>query len=254
VYYSAIAGLILTPILWAVLQERSSKEIPISQDKPQGKSLMKGLLQIIKNPQMWINGFYGCCAYMIISAFAELWGIPFLKDVRHLSPQSAAMANSAVFLGFAIGGPLMGWLSDRMSRRRLPMILGALASAVCLTAVIYIPYLHAFAVTVLLFLAGLFASSQVIVFAVGRDNNEPALVGTAVAFTNMAVMMGGVVFQPLVGSLLDWVSEGNMVNGILVYGSHDYMIALAALPVMLVLGALFVAFFLKETYGEYRPQ
>jgi len=263
VYYSAVAGLILTPVLWTFLREKNpSSELlelphastPSVETLPETDTVISGLLKVIRNPQMWINGFFGCASYMIITTFAELWGIPFLRDVRHLSPEAAAVANSAIFLGFAFGGPIMGLASDRMNLRRLPMILGAILASICIIIAMYVPYISAGWLNVLLFLAGFFSGAEVIVFAVGRDNNEPHLVGTAVAFTNMVVMLGGVIFQPITGVLLDLFADGSAINGIRVYSTHDYQWAMASLPAMLVLGSLVIMLFMKETHGVYTPK
>jgi hypothetical protein len=94
---------------------------------------------------------------------------------------------------------------------------------------------------------GLFNSTQVIVFAVGRELVNRGAAGTALALTNMFVMLSG-IFQPLSGWLLDQSSVGELVIGA-AYSVHAYQVALSILPICLGLTVL-CALFLKETYGQ----
>jgi len=97
------------------------------------------------------------------------------------------------------------------------------------------------------FVFGVFSSVQVIVFPVGREISPRKLAGTALALTNMLVMAGGMLFQPLVGVLLDLNWSGQVVHGMHVYTVGDYRSALAVLPFGLIL-AVVLSFFLRETH------
>jgi hypothetical protein len=78
-----------------------------------------------------------------------------------------------------------------------------------------------------------------------KENSGAELSGTVFAAVNMIVTLGGVIFQPLVGSLLDKFSSGNLVAGEHVYEVVDYQLALSVLPVSLLL-VMVAAFFLKD--------
>jgi len=205
-----------------------------------------GLYNIAKNPQMWKVGLVGCLLYMPTSVFAELWGIPYLKTAYHMSSMGAAGVISMIFFGWAVGGPVMGIFSDRLRQRRLPMTLGSAVAAILLCLVLYVPDVPHKLIGVILFVFGFFSSAQVIVFAVAREINSDKFSGTAIAFTNMLVMLGGVLFQPLVGVFLDTFWTGNVMNGIRLYSMGDYQIALSVLPIGLLL-SVFLTFFLDET-------
>ena len=56
---------------------------------------------------------------------------------------------------------------------------------------------------VLLFVFGVCNSVQVLSFVVGREVSDRRIAGTAIAFINMLVMLGGAFAQPMVGELLD---------------------------------------------------
>ncbi len=246
--YAAAMGLILTPIIWMVVKDKphmtqSGKVV----DKPKEWHPLSGLFIIIKNPQMWLNGLIGSFMFLPIAAFAELWGVPFLKEGKGFSSQEAAIGVSMVFLGFAVGGPFWGWLSDSIRRRLIPMMLGALLSCATLSASIYLDGLGYFTTLFFLFLVGLFSSAQILVFAVGRDNNTHGHTGTAMAFTNMLVMVGGVVLQPMIGYLLDLSKKAQPVAERMIYTINDYHSAMLVLPISLFVASLMICL-LRETH------
>src|SRR3546814_7921704 len=63
-------------------------------------------------------------------AFGGLWGVPYLERAHDLPKAEAAGLVSVLFVGWGIGAPVWGIVSDRLSRRR-PFIAvgGVLATA-----------------------------------------------------------------------------------------------------------------------------
>jgi hypothetical protein len=68
----------------------------------------------------------------------------------------------------------------------------------------------------------------------------------------MMVMVSGVIFQPLIGILLDMHWTGAVLeNGVRLYSSSNFMFALSVLPVGTVV-ALITICFMKETHGQLK--
>lgn len=220
---------------------------------------MADLVIIMRNKQMWINGLFGCLVYLPTTVFAELWGISYLREAHGLTPEMAGFANSILFLGFTIGAPLMGYISDKIKRRKIPMFIGATGAAIIMLIVLYWPGLTATSINILMFLLGLLYSSQCIVFAVGRELSPNEAAGTAMAMTNMVVMLGAMFLQPLVGRLLDLSLASRATNLSIeqipleklqqLYTANDYQFALSIIPVGIIIAAI-LTFFLKETYAD----
>ncbi|MHA7841376.1 MAG: MFS transporter [Gammaproteobacteria bacterium] len=206
------------------------------------------MFKVLLNPQMWVNGAIGCLLYLPTTAFAELWGIPYLETAYGFSDSLAALANSTIFLGFTVGGPLVGFFSDRLRNRRIPLMLGGIVGACDIATIIYAPNLPHIAVFLLLFLLGFAYSVQVIVFAVSREISPESASGSALAVTNMFVMIGGILATPIIGKLLDLHWSGLILNQVHVYSPENYRFALAILPLGLLLGAALVGF-IKETHA-----
>ena len=246
-YWAACFGVILTLLMFLFL--RDGRSSPGQQQKsPTLKGTFKGSLRIVRNPQIWINGLIGCLLYLPTSVFAELWGIPFLSQALHFSSSAAANVVSLIFLGWATGAPIAGLISDILKQRRLPMTIGAVMAAILFSIVLYVPHVPVYAVCIIFYLFGFFSSTQVIIFAVGREISSSKASGTAIALTNMFVMIGGVIFQPVVGMLLEG-RGGKFLEGLHTYSADAYQYALAVLPCGLIL-TVFLTFFLKETHCQ----
>lgn len=214
---------------------------------------------ILKSPQVWINGLFGCLIYLPTTVLAESWGIDYLKEAGGMSASSAELANSMIFLGFTIGAPIMGHISDKLGRRKPPMLIGAVFAAVIMTVVLYVPDLSEIQLSILLFALGLFYSVQCIAFAVGRELAPGEAAGTAMAMTNMVVMLGGMVLAPVIGHLLDYslashlgqagVDVAVLTNVQKTYSVSDYQFALSVIPISIIIAAI-LTLFLKETHAD----
>lgn len=247
-----VLGVVLTPLVWLIIRDKPKTPSPENNApkiKPQYRETFVGLLKILKKPQMWLNGFIACLMYLALSLFAELWGNSFLANVYHLSTENVATANSMVFLGWLIGGPLIGYISDITCSRRIPISIGCLLSALTISLVIYLPQMNINLLYLLLFLFGIFSSFEILCFAISRENNPDQLVATASSFTNLLTMTGGIVCQPLVGKILDLLWSGQTQGGDRVYSAINYQCALTILPLAFLLGFV-LTFWLHETRAK----
>ena len=242
-YAMVILGAILTVMLLFIVR-----------DGPQGHTLQqrqplpdffRDVIQVLGTSEVWLIGFVGACLYTSLSVFGELWGKGYLEQVHHLDKLEAAKAVSAVFLGWAVGAPICGYFSDNSGRRVMPLAVGAGLAFVCISVVLYVQDLSFFSVSLLLFFYGLFSSVEIIIFIMAKECSGAKLSGTVFAVTNLIVTLGGVIFQPLVGTLLDLFGDSHLVNNLPVYSTEDYQIALSILPISLLMVTI-LAFFLKD--------
>jgi hypothetical protein len=99
----------------------------------------------------------------------------------------------------------------------------------------------------LLFLYGFANTGVATAYAVASEINPQAVAGTSVAFANMASVIIGAGFQPLIGWMLQKNWDGAMEHGLPLYSNSDFRTALLLLLASLLL-AIFVACGIKETY------
>lgn len=240
-------GIILAIILLVFIPDDTPEAKALDErDSLDFKTILSGLWLILTSKQIWINGLIGCLLYLPTSAFAEAWGKIYIQTVHGQTEFQSAWVISAIFLGFTIGAPLSGFISDRINRRVILLKIGGFAAAIFMIALLYFSVAPYWLVLLEAFFLGLFYSVEVVVFAVGRENAPPWAAGTAIAVTNGIVMLGGAIFQPLIGKILQENWTGKMIDNIPIFSVSDYHRAAIIFPVALILGS-FLAFFLKET-------
>ena len=201
---------------------------------------------ILKSKQAWLLSLYSGLAFAPVSVFGGLWGVPFLQQAYAFSASKAAMSVSWIFIGFGLGAPLLGWLSDSMGKRKPLMVFGTLLAMVCLTMVIYGSKYHPNMVAVYLFLFGLGASGFFISFAMIREGFPLIITATVLGFMNTFDSICEAVSEPIVGLFLDLSWEGRILDGIHQFSAHGYKQALLLLPVYLIV-AFVILIFIKET-------
>lgn len=253
VYISAAAGVVLAAALWGIVRDVNPNNPHPHLHLINFNGLIKGLWGALKNPQIWLNGLVGFLLYVSLSAFAELWSIPYLEEVHGLSSMGSANANAMIFLGWAIGSPFWGWLSDYIERRCLPITISSSGALIAVCILLYVPISSVPALYFLLFIFGFLSSVQILVFAIGREVSSIKIVGTAIALTNMIVMIGGNIFQPVIGRILDMHWAGVMVDGARVYPASAYQSALIVMPISIAI-AIVITFFIRETRGKIRME
>lgn len=197
------------------------------------------ILQILKSKQNWVLTLYSGMAFSPIAVFGGLWGNPFIAEAYHLSTTKAASLVSLIFLGLAFGGPLLGYVSDRLQNRRHVMFYGSLLCFAAVTAVIYSYNLPLWAVGSLLFLFGFGTGAYMLGFSIGKESNPLYLAATVVALINTGDAIMGAVTEPFIGKLLDLGWDGKIVQGAHYFSVSNYHHAFIILSVY-----LFVASFL----------
>ncbi len=209
--------------------------------------LLHKLKEILTHKQTYAIGAYAFCSWAPVAAFAALWGVPFIMVRYQISNTHAALAIAMVWLGSAISAPFLGWISDRLGRRCLPLQLAAIIGVFCSIIAIYLP-IPFWLSCVILFGLGIAGSGQIVTFALVRETNRPSMTGTAIGFNNMAVVAGGAIFQPLIGWILHILWSGQKSAGVPIYSVESYRLALLLIPLCFIAGWILSTFFIKETF------
>lgn len=243
-------GIVLSVVILLTLRNRPKQSVDALNSKHTHmsvKQLFTALRLIFTNPQMWLIGIIGGMLYLPSIVFLDVYGISYFKVAHDLTAQQAANVSALTFLGWIIGGPVIGVISDKIKRRRSPLVITSAVTAILLYTIFYYPGLTLNQLSVLAFIAGICCGAHPLCFAVGKENNPTPIAGTAVAVTNMFIMLGGMFFPPIVGKLLDLHTDSALVNGLHVYSAGDYTFALSIVPLGIVLGTV-LSMFIKETY------
>lgn len=209
-------------------------------------SLLQGLKLAYLNTQNLRAAFYTSLMNMAIAVFGAMMGSLYLMQRLGVSKSDAAIVNSMLFLGAIIGGPLMGWCSDKLGLRVMPMKVGALLALSTMVAILYLP-VNFFMMGLLFFLLGLFTGAQVISYALVAESCPPQITATAVSLVSILTQGGYVIYQNAFGFLLTQHGGMHMDAGVPIYALADYQFASMMLPIGLVL-AYIVLQGLKESH------
>lgn len=245
-------GSVIALLIWFIIKDHGPYTPASSEPKPDNDnkmSLWTGLRLVLANPRNAVTSIYGALMYTPTLVFAGLWGVPFIQQAYGLPDDRtrAAFLTAHIFAGWAAGCPAFGWFSDRIGRRRLPMIVGSIAALLIMILIIRgtdILDARGISLGLALFSFGFFSSAFVLAFTVVKEINPPHLTATAIGFINMVNGFGGAMLQPLVGRILDRSLDVSsaIVNGERLYSTQSYQSALTALPVVLGLAVLLLPF------------
>lgn len=202
--------------------------------------------------QNWFGGIYVCLMNLPISLLGGIWGVLYLGDAHQLSRLDATYVTSMLFLGTIVGGPISGWLSDRIRLRRLPMIVGAIISLALILVIMLVTHLSIISLLILFLAIGLATSTQIIGYPTVAENSIPAITAMSVSVVNITVMSGQAIFQPIFGRLMDLHAKlHHQTMG--VYVGSDFTWAMLIIPVGFII-ALLAVFNLRETYCRRREE
>jgi sugar phosphate permease len=248
--YDSILGCIFLVLIYWNVKDYPQNHI-ISAKARKSTSFFKALGTSIKNIQNILAGVYTCLLNLPIMVLDAVWGVTYLKTVYGLSNMQASNVTAMIFFGSMIACPLAGFLSDRMERRRMPMILGAILSLVMVSLVVFVPHLSYISLLILFFLIGFFTSTQIISYPFAAESNPSVFTGTAVGLVSLIVIGGAAIAQIAFGKLLDLNWDGAIAAGQKIYSVSAYHNAMIMFPVVMGIGLL-ASLCIKETYCKKR--
>jgi len=254
-----VCTFIIVILVWVIVRDRpadkgwpSPMEID-SQDgtaapKPVEIGLIEGVLKVVSEKYFWpvaIWFFFDCGIFF---GFGGLWGGPYLMHVYDMTRAEAGAILSMIAWGMIVGSPFLGYLSDKVlkSRKKVFLICTS-ALAVEMILLCFFPAgLPRWVLYVVFFCFSVFASSIVVIgFTTTKELFPVEIAGTSVGTVNLFPFLGGAVFMPVLGKILDnWPKT--------VAGAYDpkaYQVMLLVLAGSAVI-ALICTFFMKETLAK----
>ncbi|MCH9613367.1 MAG: hypothetical protein SP1CHLAM54_03660 [Chlamydiia bacterium] len=197
------------------------------------------LLQLIKRVQPWSIAFFSATVYFSIEFLSENDGKHFLMLKGHSSHFASYMLTLAWF-GYAIGCPLLGFLSDLTNRRKHVMLFAALLG---LSAILTIIFAEEKFLLVGAFLGlGLATSGQSVGFALISEQFKTTYLAVGLALNNAVIMTFSAISAPAIGSVIDSMkttTHPTMAN---------YQHAFYALIGIAFVALILILFAIKETF------
>jgi len=243
-------GVIFWIVIFIVLRDYPSSNTrqPLQDNKTIHQlGYWKTLRLAYGNINNWLCGLYNC--FLTAPLFlmgGDGFGSLYLQQVKHLSPFEASYPPLMIFMGLAVGGPLMGWISDKIGRRKLPMQVGTLIAIGLILSIIYIS--NSLGIYILLFfLLGFISNAALISYSIVTESNPKILTASSVSIVSFTGLLGGATFPILFGSIMDKMGNFKIINNMHVYTISDYHTAMWIMPTTILI-AFAISFFIPETY------
>jgi sugar phosphate permease len=248
--------LIIVILAWLIIRDRpEDKGLPSlaeidHQDKevtsPDNQiGLWEGARRVVSEKYFWpvaIWFFFDCGIFF---GFGALWSGPYLMHVYGMTRAEAGAILSMIAWGMIVGSPILGFLSDRVlkSRKKVFVLCTSGLTLILLFINIFPSDLSHAALYIIFFIFAVFASSIVVIgFTMAKELFPVEIAGTSVGTVNLFPFLGGAIFMPILGKVLDAYPKS----------SAGYSVDAYCLIFLILLGsslaALICTFLMKETF------
>ena len=231
-----ILGLAIGVLLFLLLPKDEKNTQPGNGKR----STSEAFRTVFRNPQSILCGLISGLLFIPTTIFDMVWGVRYLQEGHGLDYGTAVMRSALVPLGWIIGCPLLGFLSDRLGRRKPVIIGGAVVLLGCLAWILYGPT-GVLPPYVLGLVTGLASGAAMLPYTVIKEANPPQFGGTATGVVNFLNFTFSALLGPVFAGLLYRISGGAEQMQL-----DHYQEAFVPLLFGVVI-AIILAFLLKET-------
>ncbi|MFH1628769.1 MAG: MFS transporter [Pseudomonadota bacterium] len=245
---SAGVSLVIAVALWIIVRDDPSERgytsfVSSPNIAPHAiSSLLSGLGKVFDYKNTWLLSVAPSGVAGPMLAFSGLWGVPFLTTHYGLSPAKSAALTSTLLVSWAVGGPVLGALSDRIGRRKPLYMAGCFVGCAGWSLILFMPGLPVWVLTLLVTMVGFASGAMILGFAFVKESVPASLAGTVSGVCNMGVMIGPMALQPVMGWILDRNWNGMMENGIKIYHLGAYQSAFTLMMAWSILAAVLICF------------
>ncbi len=202
-------GLLIWLLMYFLLdkQNPTSKKITL----PSFKEWFFNTSKIFKKTTNWFCAFYTCFLNAPIITLGALWGDKYLEINKNFSFIDSSYIISSMYFGVLIGSIAIGWISDKLSKDKLLMLVGFVFSIVLLAMIIFMRgNYHFYLIWILFFLLGVFICTQNLSYKIISNINSLANNSTAIGIASVIIMGGGALIQMIFTSLTNQTQNFNI--------------------------------------------
>lgn len=179
---------------------------PIAYSDKTNKKVMDDLRLILREKHFWAIAIWFIFRGGALFGFFGLWAGPYLIDVYKLSKQTTGNILSMIAFAMIFLSPVLGHFSDKtlMSRKKVLVSTSILNSICWLFMLIFYNNLSILGLYIVFFVMGITISSVgTIAIVATKELFPPEIAGTSMGTMNIFPFIGGIMFQPLMGYVLD---------------------------------------------------
>ncbi len=203
-FIMGVVGIPIAILLFLLIPKQQAKK---SETAVGLGPALKAMGTVFMNPQSILCGLVAGLIFIPTTIFDMVWGVRFLQEGHGVPYEIAVLRSAAVPFGWIIGCPLLGWLTDRIGRRK-PVIIGAaIMLLLTLALMLYGPH-DVFPPYSLALVAGIASGAAMIPYTVIKEANRPEHSGTATGVINFLNFSLTAVFGPVFAGWLTEASAG----------------------------------------------
>jgi MFS family permease len=188
-----VASLLTGLLLFIVTPGRERRSA--TQPSAAHSSLLRPYGIVFSNPQSYLCGLAAGLLFVPTTVGAMIWGVAFFQKDLAFSFPSAVTTASMVPLGWVVGCPLLGWLADRVGRRKPPLIWGAVIMLLAMAQLAYLPALMPAQLTAFIF--GIASGAAMIPYTIIKEANPDEVKGSATGGMNFLTFAVTAVIGPV---------------------------------------------------------
>jgi MFS family permease len=158
-------------------------------------SLLAPYKVVFSNPRSYLCGAVAGLLFVPTTIGDMTWGVAFFQRDRMFNFHDAVVTGSLVPLGWVVGCPVLGWLADRVGRRK-PVLIGGAVGMLLSAALIGFTKTHEPAV-VGCFLFGIFSGAAMIPYTIIKEVNPDEVKGSATGGINFLTFGVTALIGPL---------------------------------------------------------
>ena len=198
-----IIGLVLGAVLLALLPRSNAPEQSANWLGEAGRALAT----VFSNPQSIMCGLISGLMFIPTTIFDMTWGVRYLQEAHAFDYGEAVMRSSMVPLGWIIGCPLLGYVSDKIGRRK-PVIFGAAVVLLgCMAWILFGPR-EVLPPYLLGLVTGVASGAAMLPYTVIKEANPASMSGTSTGVVNFLNFTMSALLGPVFAGLLVQVSGG----------------------------------------------
>jgi sugar phosphate permease len=171
------------------------------------KAAGEGFKVVFRNPQSILCGLIAGLLFIPTTIFDMVWGVRYLQEAGGIDYGAAVMRSATIPFGWIIGCPLLGFISDRLGRRKPVVIGGACVLLVCMAWILYGPA-GVFPPYVLGLLTGVASGAAMLPYTIIKEANPPRLAGTSTGVINFLNFTFSALLGPTFAGWLQHASGG----------------------------------------------
>ena len=199
-FWMVSAGVLVVIFIGSVLITPRTREGKINWG-----GLTEPYLVVLKNPQSYVCAIISAMMFMPTNVGNIAWGSQFLIDGLNANPSDVALRLAMVPLGWVIGCPILGYISDSIGRRK-PVVLGSIIMMLITGGVIvYMP--NSMPNYVMGLLLGIFSGAAMIPYTMIKEVNPDEVKGTATGVINFIVFVTSAIVTNLFSMLIGHLKE-----------------------------------------------